>query len=64
MIKSIIHWLFCNGNENMIKEWNEQFPGKCIVCSYHAFGYREGLTEDATPPPHECLYAKKKTITS
>jgi len=48
------------GNQEFLKEWNSKFPGKCIVCSYHKFGYNEGMTSDPIPPKHKCLYEKRK----
>ena len=48
MIKSLLNWVF--QDKKMIEEWNEKFPNKCIVCSYHSYGYANGITSDPLPP--------------
>jgi len=60
MINNIITWLFQKDNEKVIKEWKKKFPRKCIICSYHKFGYEHGMTLDPNPPKHDCSYKKKK----
>ena len=40
--------------EKMIKEFTEQFPGKCIICSYHAYGIREGIIPYSPVEEHNC----------
>ncbi len=42
----------------MIEEWEKQFPGKCIICSYWAYGRREGHTKGPTPP-HRCTEKRR-----
>ena len=41
--------------ERMCREFAIAFPGKCIVCAYHRFGLREGLTREPIPAPHDCI---------
>lgn len=41
--------------ERMCREFASAFPGKCIVCAYHRFGLREGLTREPSPAPHDCI---------
>ena len=59
MIASLLGWLFEKDNKQMVEDWTKQFPDRCMICSYQAYGYANGITSDSTPPPHECLYAKK-----
>ena len=44
--------------DTMVREFTERFPGRCPVCSFHAFGRREGLTAEASPGPHFCPEAE------
>jgi hypothetical protein len=41
--------------ERMCIEFAQAFPGKCIVCAFHRFGLREGLTQEPTPAAHDCI---------
>jgi hypothetical protein len=38
-----------------LKNFEERFPGKCIVCSFHRFGYEMGYLNDVKPDKHLCL---------
>jgi len=58
MINNLIFW--STKNEKIIKKWKKKFPRKCFSCSYHKFGYENGMTLDPIPPKHTCLYEKKK----
>jgi hypothetical protein len=42
----------CGTNE-MIEDFEEHFPNKCLICSYQRYGYANGMTNDPNPPPHE-----------
>ncbi len=53
MLRFLRHLRKCWSCARMIEEWEKQFPGKCIICSYWAFGRREGYTKGPTPP-HQC----------
>ena len=38
----------------MVEDFQRDFPGKCMICSYHRYGLREGFTSEPEPKPHEC----------
>jgi len=52
--------MFQDENKKVIQDWETNFPNKCIVCSYHRYGYEHGMTADEQPPKHECKYTHKK----
>lgn len=45
--------------KKMIDDYIKIFPDRCIICSYHVFGLREGLTSKPYPEPHYCVNKKK-----
>lgn len=40
--------------EDFIEQYEKDFPGKCGICAFHAFGLRERLTEEPLPLDHRC----------
>lgn len=46
--------------KSMIDEWIEIFPDKCLICSYHDFGLREGCTREPKPKAHTCCNEQSK----
>lgn len=37
-----------------IDEFERKFPGKCIICSYHAYGINHGHVKPSEPvSPHD-----------
>lgn len=43
----------------VLQDFQRTFPGRCPICSFHAYGVREGfVTADIAPPPHRCLEAR------
>lgn len=48
--------------KRMVEQFVEAFPGRCMICSYHAYGVRERLTKELYPPPHDCIEDKKNSI--
>lgn len=36
-------------------EFARDFPGKCPICSYHAFGVQGGYTPAVAVKPHACI---------
>jgi hypothetical protein len=43
----------------MIDEFQESFPGRCLICSYHAYGIREGYVWPwKMVEPHDCIERK------
>lgn len=48
-----IFWV--NSTKKMVEEFERDFPGQCVICSYHAFGIREGFVRPVVPPSdHRC----------
>ena len=41
--------------EDLVKEFVDTFPNKCMICSYHQFGRSEGLTKEVNPKEHYCI---------
>ena len=40
----------------MVKEFVDVFPGRCMVCSYHRYGVSEGfLSSSSKPQDHFCI---------
>jgi len=52
-------WRFLTGEastEKMVRKFIEVFPDRCMICSYHGFGLREGFLKNGTPvEPHDCI---------
>ncbi len=40
--------------EEIVREFMEVFPGKCLICSYHRFGVENGLTSEVVQL-HDCI---------
>lgn len=41
---------------SLLERFQERFPGRCPICSYHSYGIREGLLKHTEPvPEHECI---------
>lgn len=38
-----------------VEEFARIFPGRCMICSYHRYGYDYGHEKDAKPPSHHCI---------
>lgn len=51
-------WMFGRSNEEIIAEFETMFPGRCLVCSMHHFGYGQGWEENPVPKPHFCIEGK------
>ena len=45
--------------DDMVDQWMEAFPDKCMICSYHRFGRDHGLTKDEFPVEHTCIDKKE-----
>lgn len=61
MIKALLRWLFNDDkvtDDDLAKAYKEIFPNQCVVCSYHAHEYANGITDDPIPPKHNCIYVK------
>lgn len=47
---------FRRSGSEMLDEYEQAFPGKCSVCSYHAYRIREGRADPSTvPADHRCV---------
>jgi hypothetical protein len=49
--------------KRIAREFASIFPGRCMICSLHQYGLREGLTRDAMPEPHDCIENRKHRTT-
>jgi len=38
----------------VVVEFSRRWPGRCLICSFHRWGYWHGFEEDYTPRPHGC----------
>jgi hypothetical protein len=50
--KSFTRWLF-GFTDLDLADYERRFPGRCMICSFHAYGYANGFTDDPHPPVHE-----------
>ena len=46
--------------EKMLDEFEERFPGKCPICSYHRFGLTHGYEKKLKPKKHYCPEKEKQ----
>lgn len=44
--------------EEVVREFRENFPGRCLICSYHHYGYVNGHTNEPKPEQHYCIEEK------
>lgn len=60
LLARFLHWrrthlrTLNEATQDMCVEFAATFPGKCLVCSYYAWGRREGMTTEATPAHGGC----------
>lgn len=40
---------------DMVYGFREEFPGKCMICSFHRYGRDHGMTLEPEPAPHDCI---------
>lgn len=57
-----------------VKRWSERrmaryvarfaeiFPGRCMICSYHYWGWTHGHEQLPFAPPHECIETKRGAL--
>lgn len=43
----------------VLRDFAVYFPGRCPICSYHAYGWHHGHESSPRPPPHECIEARR-----
>jgi hypothetical protein len=43
----------------VIHEWIRKFPGRCLVCSLHQYGYYFGHEKFPLPPEHDCIEVER-----
>lgn len=39
----------------MITDFVREFPGRCMICAHHHYGYMHGLTKSPQPVTHTCI---------
>lgn len=49
-----VMWTVRRDNERTIKWFIRMFPGRCFICSLHAWEVMEGLAS-GKPPKHFCI---------
>ncbi len=56
----IREWLFrcVRLSERDIKEFEKKFPDKCMICSFHRFGYEMGYLPTRESKVHKCKEAE------
>jgi hypothetical protein len=37
-----------------VDSFERLFPGECLICSYHRYGYQNGHELSPHPPQHDC----------
>jgi hypothetical protein len=37
------------------EEFARDFPGRCMICSYHRYGFQNNHTDAPRPEPHDCI---------
>lgn len=56
--------LFHNHNrciwDKMLREFQERFPGRCPICSFHFWGFECGREKFREPPEHNCIEKHNK----
>lgn len=52
-------WLF--GAKKMVKDFEEKFPGKCMICSYHRFGVSHGYVSGEVRL-HDCPEVAERVL--
>lgn len=54
---ALIGWSHENNRrrEFFVEQFRQQFPGRCMICSYHRYGYDHGFEQSPTPPAHRCI---------
>lgn len=47
-------------NENDVIEFERKFPDKCMICSFHRYGYELGYLKSDEPEWHVCKEARNE----
>ena len=50
-----IHHMLQQESRKMAEDFVKEFPGKCLICSYHHFGVSAGLRPPGPIKPHDCI---------
>ena len=54
----LLNWyldrIFKQSTIKIVNDFAAAFPGRCLICSYHEFGVREGLTNESLSQ-HDCI---------
>lgn len=41
-----------------VLRFRETFPGRCMICSHHQYGYTHGYEANPKPEPHYCIESR------
>jgi len=56
LIRRLIFKLMFKRDIAMIEDFVGRFPGKCMICSYHRYGFTHGFIPLGDPvPEHHCI---------
>lgn len=47
--------LLARSARNMVEEFEQRFHGRCLICSYHKYGFMHGHEDSPRPKPHDCI---------
>jgi hypothetical protein len=56
LLQRLRRWLFGPTPQETAEEFARTFPGRCMICSYHQYGYGVHHS-DPLPPEHDCIEA-------
>ena len=51
---AILLWGRHRLQKGTVQEFTRRFPGRCMICSYHAYGVREGFCKPSAVEAHNC----------
>jgi hypothetical protein len=49
-------WMKADANET-VREFMRKFPGRCLICSLHRYGFMHGFEKSRYPQKHDCIEA-------
>lgn len=41
--------------QDLCERFASRFPGRCLICSFHNYGFQNGMTNEPLPPTHTCI---------
>jgi hypothetical protein len=55
------NWASRRNARRVLFDFQDRFPDRCPICSYHSYGITHGHLDPEEPvPPHRCLENKEK----